>query len=111
MAEADQVVDLLNNKLGRAIGEQNPNCPMNELAGEVLESFYTTGLYTGKLNDDGTWSVSKTRITKYQYDSYKNILGGLDYNGFNNTEQANYRVKCEQVNQAINNAGEWIDNK
>ena len=67
MAEADQVVDLLNNMLGRTIGEQNPNCPMNELAGKVLESFYKTGLYTGSLNEDGSWSVSRTKITKEQY--------------------------------------------
>ena len=111
MAEADQVVDLLNNMLGRTIGEQNPNCPMNELAGKVLESFYKTGLYTGSLNEDGSWSVSRTKIAKEQYDSYLNVLGSLDFNGFNSIEQANYRAKCERVNQAIQEAGRWIDNK
>ncbi len=111
MAEADQVVDLLNNMLGRTIGEQNPNCPMNELAGKVLESFYKTGLYTGSLNEDGSWSVSRTKITKEQYDSYLNVLGGLDFNGFNSIEQANYRAKCERVNQTIQETGRWIDNK
>ncbi len=111
MLDADQVVDLLNNMLGRTIGENNPNCPMNELAGKVLETFYTSGLYTGKLNDDGTWSVSRTTITKEQYDSYKKVLSGLDYNGFNSAERVNYQAKCEQVNRAIQDACRWIDNK
>ena len=50
-------------------------------------------------------------IDKEQYDSYLNVLGGLDFNGFNSIEQANYRAKCERVNQAIQEAGRWIDNK
>ena len=111
MAEADQVVDLLNNMLGRIIGEQNPNCPMNELAGKVAEYFYTTGLYIGTLNEDKTWSVHRTKITKEQYDSYMKVLEGLDFNGFNSSERANYRAKCERVNQAIQDAGHQSINK
>ena len=111
MAEADQVVDLLNNMLGRTIGEQKPHCPMNELAGKVLDYFYTTGLYTGKLNKDGTWSVSKTRITEEQYVNYKAVLNGLDFNGFNCSEQSQYRAKCEQVNRTIHDAGNYFDTK
>ena len=111
MAEADQVVDLLNNMLGRIIGEQNPNCPMNELAGKVAEYFYTTGLYIGTLNEDKTWSVHRTKITKEQYDSYMKVLEGLDFNGFNSSERATYRAKCERVNQAIKDAGLQSINK
>lgn len=54
--------------------------------------------------------MKKTKI-KILYDSYLNVLGGLDFNGFNSIEQANYRAKCERENQAIQEAGRWIENK
>ena len=57
------------------------------------------------------YTVSRTKITKEQYDSYLNVLGDLDFNGFNSIEQANYRAKCERVNQTIQETGRWIDNK
>ena len=43
------------------------------------------------------------------YDS--DILTGWIFNGFNSIDRANYRAKCERVNQAIQDAGHQSINK
>jgi RHS repeat-associated protein len=46
MEQADRVIDLLNNKIGRDIGEQNTDASNRRLAGEVVLMFYQNGLWT-----------------------------------------------------------------
>ena len=45
MADADQTVDLLNNIIGRGIGEANKGAGMDHLANLVLDEFKNNGLY------------------------------------------------------------------
>lgn len=65
--EADQVVDLLNNIIGRNIGSTSSGLSYKELAFRVLDVFYTTGLYTANRDDQGNWIVRKVTITAEQY--------------------------------------------
>lgn len=72
--DADQVVDLLNNAIGREIGEKNQTLSNRELALKVLEAFRNTGFWTVEKNSGKTFSVRKTIITAEQYDlAYTNI--------------------------------------
>ena len=51
----------------------------------------------------------QTYLGAGHYDS--DILTGWIFNGFNSIDRANYRAKCERVNQAIQDAGQQSINK
>lgn len=51
----------------------------------------------------------QTYLGARHYDS--DILTGWIFNGFNSSERATYRAKCERVNQAIKDAGLQSINK
>lgn len=76
----DEVVDLLNNEIGRLIGLDNQGKPMNEIALEVLEIYKSEGLYTMSKNENGDWEISKTPLSTEQYNALKNIFMQLDHN-------------------------------
>lgn len=61
--EADQTIDLLNNRIGRSIGNTAP-MGMRDMALRVLEVFYKDGLYTAKQGEDGSWYIDRTKITQ-----------------------------------------------
>jgi hypothetical protein len=66
--EADEIVDLLNNRIGRSIGKKHPaNSSMKTLANRVLTVFYEDGLYTMHQNADGTFYIDRTKISDVQY--------------------------------------------
>jgi hypothetical protein len=60
---ADQTADLLNNQIGRAIGEANPGASMSQLAGVALDYYHTNGLYESQQNADGSVSVVQTKLS------------------------------------------------
>ena len=63
----DKLADLLNNKIGRAIGERNKGASNKELAVEVMKEYKNNGLWTVSKNDKGDYSLQKTKITNVQY--------------------------------------------
>jgi hypothetical protein len=79
--EADQTVDLLNNQIGRSIGEANPGASMSELAGAALDYYHTNGLYQSQQNADGSVSVVQTKLSDQDYTTAKKNLDQLDENG------------------------------
>ena len=87
MAEADQTVDLLNNVIGRGIGEANKGASMNDLANIVLDTFKSDGLYTATKDSNGNWVVSKTQLTTEKYNELKGVFKGLDSTGRTAAEQ------------------------
>ena len=94
LSEADQTVDLLNNQIGRRIGESNKNKNMKQLALSVLSEFRQNGLYTA-VQKGKQWIVSKTRLSKEKYDKLSKIYNGLDSRGFTPAE-AKLHDKAEQ---------------
>jgi hypothetical protein len=81
-AKADEVVDLLNNQIGRAIGAAHPGASMNELAGATLDYYHTTGLFTESVGRDGSIVVSQTKLSDQAYTEAKAKLANMDENGF-----------------------------
>ncbi|WP_373367569.1 DUF6973 domain-containing protein [Serratia fonticola] len=81
MADADQVTDLLNNQIGRSIGEGNSGRNMQELSSSVLDEFHQNGLYAVKENADGKYVVEKTTLSKEKYNYLKEHYSTLDKNG------------------------------
>jgi len=83
MTQADRVVDLLNNVIGRQIGEKNKGASNQTMAKAVAKEFYEKGLWTASENKNGTVSIQKTRITKAQYDAAIREINKKGENGLN----------------------------
>jgi RHS repeat-associated protein len=98
--QADQSIDLLNNQIGRKIGESNSSTSQQELALKTLDYFFNEGLYTAVPNSDGTISIVKTKISKDEYNNAKANIKNLNQNGFNKSEQmekdANYMEEYQR---------------
>jgi RHS repeat-associated protein len=81
MGEADKAVDLLNNIIGREIGEENKGASNQTMAKKVAKEFYENGLWTTSQNKDGSVSIQRTRITKEQYNDAINEINKKGNNG------------------------------
>jgi len=99
--QADQTVDLLNNIIGRNIGNTSQSQSMKKLANNVLECFYQKGLYVASKNADGSVSVIKEKISKSSYDSAKRSLNQLNKNGFTPNQQERIDIIKERELQSI----------
>lgn len=67
ISEADQTIDLLNNKIGRSIGKRNTGNSKNSLAKEVLKEFKNSGFYVAEKMKDGNYYVRKRCISEEKY--------------------------------------------
>ena len=94
--DADQVVDMLNNQIGRNIGDANKGASMNDLAKTVLDEFKTNGLYTASKGDDGNYTISKTKLSSTKYDQLMQIFDGLNSNGRTPAEQKAADIESKQ---------------
>jgi hypothetical protein len=65
--EADKSVDIRNNIIGRRIGEKYKDLSNTEIAKKVIEEYYTNGLWTSKKNKDGTYTISKSKLSITEY--------------------------------------------
>jgi RHS repeat-associated protein len=67
--DADRTIDLLNNQIGRSIGEQNKDADNVTTAKAVVTEYYKNGLYTMTGNDKDGYKIQKTKLTKDQYET------------------------------------------
>ena len=80
--DADQTIDLLNNRIGREIGRKSSSDKMRDIAYVVLEEFYQNGLYTAKRTGKYSFEIVKERISTAVYNEAIQILRTLDECGF-----------------------------
>lgn len=80
--DADQTVDLLNNMIGRRIGETCQTGSMRDMAFMVLDEFRYNGLYTAEPDENGIWQVKKRRLSQEKYDILKEHYKRADENGY-----------------------------
>jgi hypothetical protein len=85
---ADTACDLLNNRIGRSIGDSHRGLNPKQLALEALEQFHTGGLWVASRNADGTFSVEQAPLSAKEDQAAIHALGQLDAQGFNAHEQA-----------------------
>ena len=78
---ADAMVDLLNNGIGRQIAKNHPDANYYEIGLLILEYQYVHGLWTSSKQEDGTYTVSQTKITMKQFVKAVEVLFTLDHNG------------------------------
>ncbi|MEM1002428.1 MAG: hypothetical protein AAGH46_07255 [Bacteroidota bacterium] len=84
---ADSTVDMLNNELGRSIGENNPNLNQLDLARTVLGEFRDNGLWTASEDKDGNVTITRQKISHAQYNRALDILNSLNNDGFTEEEE------------------------
>ncbi|KMJ46690.1 hypothetical protein AB204_02410 [Xenorhabdus khoisanae] len=80
-ADADETIDMLNNRTGRQIGMANANTSMKEQAKAILNHFHKEGLYVAKENASG-FSVVKEKISDEQFSYMKSQFDRGDNEGF-----------------------------
>jgi RHS repeat-associated protein len=100
LADADQTVDLLNNIIGRSIGEANKGASMGDLANLVLDEFKNNGLYTASKDKDGNWNISRTKLSTDKYNQLKEIYKGLNENGRTSSEQSTVDKAAQEAAKA-----------
>lgn len=85
---ADDVVDFLNNEIGRNIAAGlGENATSLDIARETLRVQRDEGFWTVQTAKDGTLSISRTKITQEQFETGINTLNSLDENGFSEDER------------------------
>jgi len=99
-AQADTIADLLNNRIGQNIASANPNASPQALAMAALDDFHQSGFITSRQNPDGSFSTTITRITDEQYNQAKDVLSGLNNNGFTAAEQKQHDDAAESRRKA-----------
>lgn len=90
MEAADDVVDFLNNQIGRGIvNNLKENASQIDIAKEVLKVQNNEGLWTATKTTEGI-SISRTRITEKQYNTSLKTLNMLDKNGMNESDRKKF---------------------
>ena len=91
---ADEVVDFLNNQIGREIAASLPdNMNQKDIAKEVLKVYHKQGLWVVDKNTDGTISILKHKISEEQYNKAIKKLKTLDENGMNQADKEDIKKK------------------
>ncbi len=80
-SEADMVVDLLNNVIGRRIGANNRHLSTKQIALLALRELRENGLYQYERFNDGLWRVMKVRISDDVYNEMYDIFLKLNNYG------------------------------
>jgi len=78
--DADKSVDLHNNIIGRAIGENNKGAKMDKNAISVLKVYMKEGLYQAK-KIKGGYKVERVKLNSSKGKMLMSILNQLDENG------------------------------
>ncbi|MDI9312804.1 MAG: hypothetical protein QM535_21520 [Limnohabitans sp.] len=84
--DADRTIDLLNNKIGRMIGEQNKDADNITTVKAVVTEYYKNGLYTMTGNKEDGYKVQKTKLTTSQYETALKEIDKKGQDGMNKTK-------------------------
>lgn len=93
--DADETIDLLNNKIGRKIGNANPTAGMKDLALQTLKYFHEKGLYVATYKTevkDGkevviTAEVIQRKLTAEEYKEALETFNQSNENGYTPEQQ------------------------
>jgi hypothetical protein len=108
---ADETIDLMNNVIGRAIGNATKGEDMQFRALVTLEYYKENGLWTATPTTDSKgkvtgYTIGQTKLTQEQYDNAKKIIGGLNANGRTTDEQKAYDNKIKKAQENMKSMAE-----
>ena len=84
---ADDVVDFLNNEIGRTITSEGGDLSILEIGIGALEVFKNEGLFTASVDGNGNVTIQRSQISQEQFDTALRVLHQLSNNGFSADEQ------------------------
>lgn len=90
--DADLVVDLLNNVIGRELGKRYKGQNIKSLALHLLDNYYKDGLYTAEPDNNGNWYIDKRKIDENTYMELLDLFEKADNNGFLPTSNKNINI-------------------
>ncbi|WP_185081085.1 VENN motif pre-toxin domain-containing protein, partial [Neisseria meningitidis] len=76
--KADEMIDQLNNEIGREIALNTNRLNTKELVGLILETYKNNGFYQAERNSNGNYDVVRKRLSEKDYQNTSNILIHLD---------------------------------
>ncbi|WP_423797754.1 hemagglutinin repeat-containing protein [Neisseria meningitidis] len=79
--KADEMIDQLNNEIGREIALNTNRLNTKELVGLILETYKNNGFYQAERNSNGNYDVVRKRLSEKDYQNTSNILIHLDNTG------------------------------
>ncbi len=84
---ADSVDDILNNMIGREIGNSlSEGTSIKNIAKEVMRRFYSQGFWTTSKDNTGILKVGRNQISQGQYKRSLKILKSLNVKGFSSED-------------------------
>lgn len=91
---ADQIVDALNNEIGRALGAKfGEGATQIDIAREALIIQKEQGLWEVNTDADGKRTISRNKISEEQFYTALSALNKLDENGFNDADKEELQKK------------------
>ena len=102
--KADEMIDQLNNQIGREIAIKNPNSDNKKLAINVLNYYLKEGLYQAEKNNSNSYNVVKKKLPITVYNNAINKIGQLDATGAGPVMQQKRLILQKQL---INNGMGW----
>ena len=79
---ADEAVDLLNNRIGRQIGQDANSSCMKDIAIATLNYYHENGLWVAVKQDNGHYAIIQEKLSVDQYKTALDRLNVLDSNGY-----------------------------
>ena len=84
---ADEIVDFLNNEIGRSLTVEGGDLNAKEIALKALTVFNREGFYTATVGENGAINIQRTKITDKQRINAIIELMQVNKNGFSPEEQ------------------------
>lgn len=81
LSRADEMVDLLNNQIGRELGAANPKASSKDLAIKLVEYFKQEGLWVAHQTPEGGYQLQQTALSAQEYRTAQKVLRHMDENG------------------------------
>lgn len=81
LSRADEIVDLLNNQIGRELGSANPKASSKDLAIKLIEHFKQQGLWIAQQTSEGGYRLQQSPLTAQEYRTAQKALRHMDENG------------------------------
>ena len=105
LAKADEMIDQLNNSIGREIAINNPTANNKELAYMILDHFAKVGLYQAERSNSNLYNVVRKPISQSDYNNALIKLNSLDNTGAGPTIQRERTRRRDIMIRLINSYG------
>jgi RHS repeat-associated protein len=95
--KADHLIDLMNNQIGREIGDKNKDLTNTQIAIKVLDYYKDHGLWEAKKNENGSYTIAKTKLSQSDYDKSIKEISSKGEDGLEKKKKVENEKKVDKV--------------